>query len=121
MEDPIGRVAAQHLGPQQAPQQGHQQTGWHALAHHIADHQGPPGRREPRARTLGLGGNEVVVVASHLKSTAAAGRHRDPLNQRATIRQQLGLNLSANTQLAIDALMALQGLPQGVAFKGHPR
>ena len=121
VQDPIGRVAAQHLGPQHAPQQGHQQASWHALAHHIADHQGPPGRRGPWARTLGLGGDEVVVVASHLKSSAAAGRHRDPPNQRTTIRQQLGLNLSANAELAIDALMALHGLPQAGAFEGHPR
>ena len=118
MQDPIGGMAAQHLGPQHPPQQGHQQTGRHPLAHHIAHHQGPAASLPGATEQIGPGGDEVVVVAAHLEGRPAARRELHPLNHRASIRQQLGLNFSADAELAIKTFVALHRLQQGVVFQG---
>ena len=119
VKDPFRGVAAQHLRPQHAPQQGHQQARGHPLAHHISHHQGPAGLLTALALQLGAGGDEVVVVTTHLEGGPAAGGQLDSVDHGAVIGQQLGLDLRARTELAIEALMAPHGLLQGIIFQGH--
>ena len=119
MEDAIGGEPREHLSPQHAAQQAHQQAGGHPLAHHIAHHQGPAPLLTAAALELGPGGDEVVVVAPHQVGRPAAGRQLHPLDHRAVVRQQLGLDLGAGAELAIEAFMAAAFLEQRVVFQGN--
>ncbi len=86
MQDPIRGMAAEDLGAEHAAQQGHQQTGGHALTHHITHNQRPASLLAAPAQQLRAGGDEVVVVAAHLESWAAASRQLQPLDHGTVIR-----------------------------------
>ena len=112
-------MATEHASAQHAPQHGHQQAGGYPLAHHIPNHQRPTPPLPAKALQLGLGGDEVVVVATHLKGWPAAGGQLHPLNQRTIIRQQLCLDLGTDAELAIQPLMAAQFLGQQLIFQRY--
>ena len=116
VENPIRWQTAENLSAQHPAQHRHQQTSRNAFAHDIAHHQRPATPLTASANEFRTGGNEVVVVTAHLKSGPTARGQFNALDHRATIRQQLRLNLCTNTELSIHPLMPAGVLQHLIVF-----
>ncbi len=94
--------------------QRHEQSGGHAFIGHIGDDQPPAS-----ARLVGQDLEEIVEIAANLASSTPQGADLPTFRLWVLLRQQAGLDIAPDLQLALEPLLLANLAHEARVFHGH--